>query len=262
MGSRDPFLGKAGRRRYRRNQTGYAAVGGRAAHRYANNGAAPEPAFRASGSPIDTMVTASSPRWWSHSACCLAPSTCGRRMGDDRPPDLAFLAEQQQRLLADQHLMLDELHVQGPSSTASTTAKPASTRRCTYGSTSCARSIGRQNDTNPSRCGAAALGPLAAAQDPSDRTSSSLTCHCRKTPHSPVQTRLVCGPISHQPSSFTPATPRAARRKRLGPVVIARRLCIGRASVYRHSPPALGAYSGILLPARPDPRSGPGQVLR
>ena len=34
-------------------------------------------------------------------------------MSDERPVDLAFLAEQQQRILADQRLMLDELHVQG-----------------------------------------------------------------------------------------------------------------------------------------------------
>jgi hypothetical protein len=34
-------------------------------------------------------------------------------MSDERPVDLNFLAEQQQRILADQSLMLDELHVQG-----------------------------------------------------------------------------------------------------------------------------------------------------
>jgi hypothetical protein len=34
-------------------------------------------------------------------------------MSDERPVDLAFLAEQQQQIIADQRLMLDELQVQG-----------------------------------------------------------------------------------------------------------------------------------------------------
>jgi hypothetical protein len=34
-------------------------------------------------------------------------------MSDERPVDLNFLAEQQQGIIADQRLMLDELHVQG-----------------------------------------------------------------------------------------------------------------------------------------------------
>ena len=34
-------------------------------------------------------------------------------MSDEVPVDLNFLAEQQQRILADQALMRDELHVQG-----------------------------------------------------------------------------------------------------------------------------------------------------
>ena len=34
-------------------------------------------------------------------------------MSDERPVDLNFLAQQQQRLMADQRLVLDELQVQG-----------------------------------------------------------------------------------------------------------------------------------------------------
>jgi hypothetical protein len=34
-------------------------------------------------------------------------------MSEERPVDLNFLAEQQQSIIADQRLMMDELHVQG-----------------------------------------------------------------------------------------------------------------------------------------------------
>jgi hypothetical protein len=40
-------------------------------------------------------------------------ATASAAMSDERPVDLNFLAQQQQRLMADQRLVLDELQVQG-----------------------------------------------------------------------------------------------------------------------------------------------------